>query len=148
MDVRADKAAIKAAVARLYDIQCKKINTLIRPDGQKKAYVRLTTDYDALDVANKVRRQLLPAACSLASPRCRLCPLAAPPQPCCIRKPAAACVCALVLCCQTCTRKSMSLVFTHRSHRSCVTAADWRDLNSCSWGAAGLHCTAILCMCV
>merc|ERR1711965_1200546 len=29
-------------------------NTLIRPDGQKKAYVRLTQDYDALDVANKI----------------------------------------------------------------------------------------------
>lgn len=26
----------------------------LRPDGQKKAYVRLTSDYDALDVANKV----------------------------------------------------------------------------------------------
>jgi len=25
-----------------------------RPDGQKKAYVRLTQDYDALDVANKI----------------------------------------------------------------------------------------------
>lgn len=54
VDVRADKAAIKAAVSRLYDIQTKKINTLIRPDGQKKAYVRLTPDYDALDVANKI----------------------------------------------------------------------------------------------
>ena len=28
--------------------------TLTRPDGSKKAYVRLTTDYDALDVANKI----------------------------------------------------------------------------------------------
>lgn len=27
-----------------------------RPDGQKKAYVRLAPDYDALDVANKVSR--------------------------------------------------------------------------------------------
>ncbi len=54
VDVRADKKAIKAAVGRLYDIQTKKINTLIRPDGQKKAYVRLTPDYDALDVANKI----------------------------------------------------------------------------------------------
>lgn len=54
VDVRADKKAIKAAVGRLYDIQTKKINTLIRPDGQKKAYVRLTPDYDALDVANKM----------------------------------------------------------------------------------------------
>jgi len=28
---------------------------LHRPDGKKKAYVRLTSDHDALDVANKVR---------------------------------------------------------------------------------------------
>lgn len=28
---------------------------LLRPDGEKKAYVRLAPDYDALDVANKVR---------------------------------------------------------------------------------------------
>ena len=27
---------------------------LCRPDGLKKAYVRLTADYDALDVANKI----------------------------------------------------------------------------------------------
>ena len=27
---------------------------LHRPDGEKKAYVRLAPDYDALDVANKV----------------------------------------------------------------------------------------------
>jgi hypothetical protein len=27
---------------------------LHRPDGQKKAYVRLTQDFDALDVANKI----------------------------------------------------------------------------------------------
>ena len=27
---------------------------ICRPDGQKKAYVRLASDYDALDVANKI----------------------------------------------------------------------------------------------
>lgn len=27
---------------------------IFRPDGTKKAYVRLTPDYDALDVANKI----------------------------------------------------------------------------------------------
>ena len=32
------------------------MNVLFRPDGKKKAYVRLTPDHDALDVANKVRR--------------------------------------------------------------------------------------------
>jgi large subunit ribosomal protein L23Ae len=30
VDLRADKKMIKEAVARLYDIQCKKVNTLIR----------------------------------------------------------------------------------------------------------------------
>lgn len=54
VDVRATKRSIKDAVSKLYDIQTKKINTLIRPDGQKKAYVRLTADYDALDVANRI----------------------------------------------------------------------------------------------
>jgi len=52
--VTANKAQIKHAVAKLYDIKAAKVNTLIRPDGQKKAYVKLTEDYDALDVANKI----------------------------------------------------------------------------------------------
>ncbi|KAJ6987037.1 hypothetical protein NC653_020303 [Populus alba x Populus x berolinensis] len=54
VDIRADKKKIKAAVKKMYDIQTKKVNTLIRPDGTKKAYVRLTPDYDALDVASKI----------------------------------------------------------------------------------------------
>ncbi|XP_042042693.1 60S ribosomal protein L23a-1-like [Salvia splendens] len=54
VDIRADKKKIKNAVKKMYDIQTKKVNTLIRPDGTKKAYVRLTPDYDALDVANKI----------------------------------------------------------------------------------------------
>ncbi|ESQ42374.1 hypothetical protein EUTSA_v10015923mg, partial [Eutrema salsugineum] len=54
VDIRADKNKIKDAIKKMYDIQTKKVNTLIRPDGTKKAYVRLTPDYDALDVANKI----------------------------------------------------------------------------------------------
>merc|ERR1719407_184608 len=54
IDVRASKVQIKEAIKKMYDIDTQKINTLIRPDGQKKAYVRLTQDYDALDVANKI----------------------------------------------------------------------------------------------
>mmetsp|Transcript_11129 Transcript_11129/g.68532 ORF Transcript_11129/g.68532 Transcript_11129/m.68532 type:complete len:87 (-) Transcript_11129:1521-1781(-) len=54
VDARADKKKIKRAVMQMYDIQVMKVNTLIRPDGQKKAFVRLTPDYDALDVANKI----------------------------------------------------------------------------------------------
>merc|ERR1712179_158396 len=53
-NIKANKHQIKAAVKKLYDIGVSKVNTLIRPDGQKKAYVRLSPDYDALDVANKI----------------------------------------------------------------------------------------------
>lgn len=73
VDLKSNKRQIKDAVKKLYDVQAAKINTLIRwvtrltltlryknlycsrPDGKKKAYVRLTPDHDALDVANKVR---------------------------------------------------------------------------------------------
>merc|ERR1712146_229187 len=54
VDTRANKRQITEAVRRMYEIKTAKVNTLIRPDGTKKAYVRLTTDYDALDVANKI----------------------------------------------------------------------------------------------
>jgi len=54
VDQRANKKQIREAVKRMYDIQAAKVNTLIRPDGQKKAYVRLTSDFDALEVANKI----------------------------------------------------------------------------------------------
>ncbi|TKC38702.1 hypothetical protein EI555_016804 [Monodon monoceros] len=53
-DVKANKYQIKQAVKKLYDIDMTKVNTLIRPDGEKEAYVRLAPDYDALDVANKI----------------------------------------------------------------------------------------------
>merc|ERR1712194_643234 len=52
--IKANKPQIKEAVRALYDVKCAKVNTLIRPDGRKKAYVHLTQDYDALDVANRI----------------------------------------------------------------------------------------------
>jgi large subunit ribosomal protein L23Ae len=53
VDIKANKRQIKDAVKKIYEVDTVKINTLIRPDGKKKAYVRLTPDHDALDVANK-----------------------------------------------------------------------------------------------
>ncbi|XP_018801872.1 PREDICTED: 60S ribosomal protein L23a [Bactrocera latifrons] len=52
--LRANKNHVRAAVRKLYDIKVAKVNILVRPDGQKKAYVRLARDYDALDIANKI----------------------------------------------------------------------------------------------
>lgn len=71
VDVRSKKPQIKRAVEKMYDTKVFKVNTLIRPDGKKKAYVRYITitsflsplnihmcrlaqDADALDVANKI----------------------------------------------------------------------------------------------
>merc|ERR1712232_1307768 len=54
VDIRANKFQIKDAVNKMYQIKAQKVNTLIRPDGKKKAYVRLASDYDALDVANTI----------------------------------------------------------------------------------------------
>jgi large subunit ribosomal protein L23Ae len=55
VDIKSNKKQIKDAVLKLYEIKAAKVNTLIRPDGKKKAYVKLTADFDALDVANKLR---------------------------------------------------------------------------------------------
>ncbi|KAI0539032.1 60S ribosomal protein L25-like protein [Xylaria digitata] len=51
VDVKSNKAQIKQALKKLYEIDVVKINTLIRPDGKKKAYCKLTPDVDALDIA-------------------------------------------------------------------------------------------------
>jgi len=51
VNVKANKRQIKNALKTLYDVETTKINTLIRPNGSKKAYARLTPDHDALDVA-------------------------------------------------------------------------------------------------
>ncbi|UJR07727.1 hypothetical protein I4U23_012012 [Adineta vaga] len=54
VNIRANKPLIKQAVKKMYDVEAETINTLIRPDGEKKAYVRLKADHDALDVANRI----------------------------------------------------------------------------------------------
>lgn len=54
VDVKANMHQIKQAVKKLYDIDVAKVNTLIRPGGEKKAYVQQAPDYDALDVAHKI----------------------------------------------------------------------------------------------
>ncbi|XP_054435220.1 60S ribosomal protein L23a-like [Pteronotus mesoamericanus] len=54
VDVKANKHQSKQAVKKLYAMDVAKVNTLIRPDGEKKAHVRLAPDCDALDVANKI----------------------------------------------------------------------------------------------
>ena len=54
VDLRANKRQIGHAISKLYNVKCAKVNTVITPLGFKKAFVRLTNDSEAMDVANKI----------------------------------------------------------------------------------------------
>ena len=54
VNIKAKKADIKRAVEELYEVRVQKINTLITPRGEKKAFVKLHPDYKAVDVAIKL----------------------------------------------------------------------------------------------
>ncbi len=50
----ANKSQIKEAVERLYGVKVEKVNTLITPTGEKKAYVKLAKGYSAVDVLSRL----------------------------------------------------------------------------------------------
>ena len=50
----ANKHQIKSAVEELFNVTVAKINTSITPLGKKKAYVTLTDDHDAGDLASRL----------------------------------------------------------------------------------------------
>ncbi|RLI40348.1 50S ribosomal protein L23 [Candidatus Bathyarchaeota archaeon] len=54
VNMKATKHEIKSAVEELYDVKVEKVNLLITPKGQKKAFVKLHPDYKAVDVAIKL----------------------------------------------------------------------------------------------
>lgn len=51
---RCNKCQIKKSFNDIYHIKPKAVNTLIRPDGKKKAYIRLRPEDDAIGVASKM----------------------------------------------------------------------------------------------
>ena len=44
----------KQAVRELYNTDVAKANSLLRPDGEKRGYVHLPSEYDHLEVANQI----------------------------------------------------------------------------------------------
>ena len=54
VSLKASKADVRRAVEELYEVQVEKVNVLITPRGEKKAYVKLHPDYKAVDVAIKL----------------------------------------------------------------------------------------------
>ncbi len=53
-DSRASKSQIAQALFDLFQVRPTRVNTLIRPDGAKKAYCKLDASTEALDVANRI----------------------------------------------------------------------------------------------
>jgi len=54
VNVKATKADVKRAVEELYEVVVDKVNVMITPKGEKKAFVKLHPDYKAVDVAIKL----------------------------------------------------------------------------------------------
>jgi len=54
VNLKAGKADIKKAVEELYEVKVSKVNLQITNQGVKKAYVKLTEDFKASDVAIKL----------------------------------------------------------------------------------------------
>jgi large subunit ribosomal protein L23 len=54
VNLKAGKEDVKRAVETLYEVKVSKVNLLITPQGDKKAFVKLTPEFRASDVAIKL----------------------------------------------------------------------------------------------
>lgn len=54
VDIKANKNTVRWAVESLYDVVVERVNTMIMPNGKKKAFVRLAPEYSAADVATQL----------------------------------------------------------------------------------------------
>jgi len=51
VNLQSDKHDIKRAIQELYEVKVRDVKTLITPEGEKKAFVRLMPDFKASDLA-------------------------------------------------------------------------------------------------
>ena len=54
VNIKASRNDVKKAVEELYEVRVMKVTVIITPKGEKKAYVKLTPDFKAADVAIKL----------------------------------------------------------------------------------------------
>jgi len=54
VDLKSRKQDIKKVVEDMFQVKVVKVNTLITPYGKKKAYVKLSKETPAIDVATKL----------------------------------------------------------------------------------------------
>lgn len=54
VDKNATKKDIKNEIEKTLNVKVRKVNTLITPQGEKKAYVKLEPEFKASDIAHKL----------------------------------------------------------------------------------------------
>ncbi len=54
VDRKATKHDIKYAIEKLFEVKVERVNTLITPRGEKKAYIKLAPEYKASEIAMKL----------------------------------------------------------------------------------------------
>ena len=54
VDSSATKKQIADEVKRLYGVEVEEVNTLITPRGEKKAYVKLSKEHNAMDLLSRL----------------------------------------------------------------------------------------------
>lgn len=54
VNLKSSRADVKNAVEKLYEVKVERVNILITPQGEKKAFVKLHPDFKAADVAIKL----------------------------------------------------------------------------------------------
>jgi len=54
VDRKATKHDIRRAIEQAFGVKVEKVNTLITPRGEKKAYVKLAKEYSASDIAARL----------------------------------------------------------------------------------------------
>lgn len=54
VNLKATKLDVKKAVEELYEVKVEKVNIVITPNGEKKAFVKLHPEHKAADVAIKL----------------------------------------------------------------------------------------------
>lgn len=54
VDLKAKKPQIKEAIETIFKVKVQSVNTLITPAGEKRAYVKLSKENPAIDVATEL----------------------------------------------------------------------------------------------
>ncbi|WP_457591298.1 50S ribosomal protein L23 [Geoglobus sp.] len=54
VDIRANKKQIAKEVEKRFGVEVEKVNTLITPKGEKKAYIKLKPEYSAEELLSKL----------------------------------------------------------------------------------------------